>query len=255
MARQVLVKSAARAFDLLEAFARTRRPMRLRELTEELGWPRSSLAELLKSMTAQGYLVFDRAGFLYRPSPRLAALVGWVEADRFEHSVVGAAMLRLRDATGEAVVLGTPNGIHLEYVETLRATEPIQLYIAPGTKRLMVQNIGGWMILARGTREEALAIYRQTVAEGELTAEEFSAEDLLRHLAEHRDADVAFSTARDYVRPTAHWGGALAAGLVPVPEGHRPLIIGIGGLADRLERKREMIESSLATELARIAAD
>jgi DNA-binding IclR family transcriptional regulator len=253
MARRVLVKSAARAFDLLEVFARARRPLRLRDLIDELGWPRSSLAELLKSITSQGYLVFDRDTFLYRPSPRLAALVGWVEGDRFEQSIVTTAMQRLRDATGELVVLGTPNGIHMEYIETLRATEPIQLYIAPGTRRLMVQNVGGWLILARESRESALALYEQTLAEGELTRAEFSADDLCRRLDAHRGRDIAFSTARDYVRPTAHWGGALAAGLVPVPDGHRPLVIGIGGLADRLERKRNLIEAALRTELTRIA--
>ena len=252
MARQVLVKSAARAFDLLEAFARARRPLRLRELTEELGWPRSSLAELLKSMTAQGYLVFDRRGFLYRPSPRLAALVGWVEGDRFEQGVVAPAMARLRDVTGELVVLGTPVGIHLEYVETLRATEELQLYIAPGTRRLMVQNVGGWMLLARAAPGVAEALYRQTLEAGALTRAEFSLADLRRRLEEHRGLDIAFSTARDYVRPTAHWGGALTAALVPVPPGHRPLVIGIGGLAERLERKRGLIETALRREMAAI---
>jgi len=254
-----LVKSAARAFDLLEAFAAAKRPLRLRDLTAMLGWPRSSTAELLKSMTVQGYLVFDRTGFLYRPSPRLAALVGWVEADPFEQAVLLPAMPRLRDATGEAVVLGTPRGIPLEYVETLRATEPIQLYLAPGTRRLIVQNVAGWMWLAEDGLAAARRLYDQTLAAGELGRAEFSFAALRARIAAQRGVEIAFSTARDYVRPapahlrpTAHWGGAMAVMLVPLPPGHRRLMIGIGGLAGRLERKWRTIEAAMREEMGRL---
>lgn len=248
MSDQGLVKSAARAFAILEAFGQARRPLRLRDLVGQLGFPRSSVAELLKSMTAQGYLSFDTRTHAYMPSARLAALVAWVPADDFEQSVVLPAMRALRDATGELVVLGTPSGIHLDYVESLRATEPIQLYIAPGTRRLLVQNAAGWLLLAHGPRDAAMALYDRTIEAGELTTAEFSRADFAARLDEHAKLRTCFSTARDYVRPTAHWRGALAAFLVPTPPGHRPLIIGIGGLAEQLIAKRPLIEAAMLAE-------
>ena len=45
----------------------------------------------------------------------------------------------------------------------------------------------------------------------------------------------------------------MLAGLVAVPPGHRQLVIGIGGPAERLEKKLPKIEDQLRIELDRIA--
>jgi DNA-binding IclR family transcriptional regulator len=138
----------------------------------------------------------------------------------------------------ELVVLGAEDGIYVNYIKTLRgAEEGIQLYISPGTRRLLVQIGSGWLMLSRTSREKARGIYEQTIAAGKLTEKEFPRATFFRRLRERAELDVAFTKARDLVRPAAHWGGGMIAALVPTAEGHRQMAIGIGGPAERLQTK------------------
>lgn len=248
-----LVKSASRVFEILECFGRERRPLRLKELVDRLHYPTSSVAAILKCLTEQGYLVFDREALSYTPSPRLALLVNWVPAEEFEQGIVLDSMRSLQHLTNELVVLGVANGIFLEYVETLRSTAGLQLYIPPGTRRLLVQTGTGWQFLGLRTEMEALSAYQKTIDLGELTESEFSSTEFMQKVREQRDQEVCFVRARDLLRPVAHWGGGMVSIVLPVPEGHRPLAIGVGGPADRLEQNLFNISEALKIERDRIA--
>jgi IclR family transcriptional regulator, acetate operon repressor len=245
-----LVKSAARSFEILEHFNRERRPLRLRDFVDHLDYPTSSIAALLKSMVAQGYMIFDPHARTYLPTARLAQLVNWVPVKTFEQGVVLDIMYRLQRTTRELIVLGVEDDIYLEYVHTLRSTEGMQLYIAPGTRRLLVQTGTGWLFLSRRPREQALEIYRRTIIRGELTEPEFPMSQFEACLDDHRDRDISFSKARDLVRPVAHWGGGMVSALLPVPDAQRPLAIGVGGPADRLEQHLDEISQALRDEIA-----
>lgn len=249
-----LVKSCDRVFKILELFLLTRRPMRLKEMVDGLGFPTSSIAALLKSMTAQGYLHYDAAARTYMPTPRLAQLVSWLPAANFEQGIVLDAMRYLQAETNELIVLGAENGIYLEYVETLRSTEGMQLYITPGTRRLLVQIGGGWLILSRRPVAEALETYRQTIAMGEFEEYEFTPQQFIGRMDEYRNLEVSFLRAREVIRPVAHWGGGMVTMLLPIPPGHRCLTIGVGGPADRLEAHLPHIEKCLRTAVSRIQA-
>lgn len=252
--RPASVKSAMRVFEILEKFKEVRQPLRLKDLCEHLGYPVSSTAALIKTIADQGYLHFDQTSRAYFPTPRLAQLTNWVGGANFEHGPVLDAMRRLQRMTGELSVLGTPIGIHMEYVETLRATHVIQLYNPPGTRRLLVQLGMGWLMLSRMPEATATAIYKRTVTLGKVDATEFPLEDFLARLAQMRKQDFAFTRASDYVRPnTAHWGGAMISMLVPVPPNHRRLAIGIGGPAQRLDDNHDALLAALRTEIARLS--
>jgi DNA-binding IclR family transcriptional regulator len=247
-----LVKSAARVFAILEQFDRVRRPQRLKEIAAGLSQPVSSTAALLKSMTAQGYLSFELQTRAYLPTGRLARIVSWVPFETFEQGIVAEAMRTLQQRTNEMVVLSVEAGIYLEYVQTVRSTEGMQLYIAPGTKRLMVQTSTGWQFLNLQPRAHALAVYDATIAAGVLDERSFSRDAFLQSLEMHGSWDVSFTRARDLVAPTAHWDGAMVSLMIPVPEGHRPLALGVGGPAYRLEQNREYISNCLLSAQADI---
>jgi hypothetical protein len=111
----------------------------------------------------------------------------------------------------------------------------------------------GWLLLSRYSDDHAEEIYRATIARGELTEQEFSLDQLMVRVRKHRELELSFVKARDLVRPAAHWGAGMVVMLVPVPEGHRKLGIGIGGPADRLEHKLELISTCLRTEALEIS--
>lgn len=251
--RKQLVKSAARTFEILEYFSKRRAALRLKDFVEQLGYPSSSLAALLKSMTTQGFLTFDVKTRSYMPSPRLAGLLSWVPVKRFEQDIVLNAMHSIQRKTHELVVLGIERGIHLEYIETIRSSEGMQLYITPGTTRLLVQSVMGWHLLGCSPDNHVEEVYRATVAMGELEEREFSLKQLLAGVRQHRELPISFARARDFIRPAAHWGGGMISTLVPVPHGHRKLAIGVGGLADRLDQKLDMISECLRAEIRQIS--
>jgi DNA-binding IclR family transcriptional regulator len=239
------VKSAARAFEILEFFARTRRPARLRDIVQQLDYPTSSVNSILKSMVTQGYMSFDPDTHCYMPAARLAHLTTWINSGGFEQTVVLEAMYQLRALAGEPVVMATPNDIFLEYVETLHRSEGINSHIKPGTRRLLAQTGTGWLFLSRMSRADALSVYHRTIAANELTTREFSEATFLEKLDEHSGLDVSFIRAKDLLRPTAHWDAAMISMIIPTPPQHRPLALGAHGPVQRLEAKRDMIAAEL----------
>ncbi|MBM3606921.1 MAG: helix-turn-helix domain-containing protein [Alphaproteobacteria bacterium] len=248
-----LVKSAVRVFEILELFDLRREPLRLKDITAALNHPVSSMAALLKSMVAQGYLNFDNRSRAYLPTPRLARLGSWVPFEDFEQGVVMDTLRHIQKQSGELAVLAVEDGIHLVYEQTLNTREGIQLTIAPGTRRLLVQTGTGWLFLNLRSRVQALEVYDRTIAAGELDPARFSRAMFLERLADHARRKISYVRARDLVMPTAHWGGGMVSALIPAPAGHRPLALGVGGPADRLEAHMGMIETLLEGAIKTIA--
>jgi DNA-binding IclR family transcriptional regulator len=247
------VKSAIRVFEILNHFKEVQQPLRLKDLAAQLGYPMSSAAALIKTLVEQGYFHFDQKSRAYFPTPRLSQLTNWIPTATFEQGPVLDAMHRLQYGTREMIVLGTPIGIYIEYLVTLRSPQAVQFYAPSGTRRLMVQTGMGWLMLSRMPGSAALSIYQRTIGLGEINEPELGRETLLARIDQMRRQDYAFTRAKDYVRPTSHWSGAMISMLVPVPAKHRRLAIGIGGPADRLDAHCEDILVQLRAEVARLS--
>jgi IclR family transcriptional regulator, KDG regulon repressor len=253
MASNSTVKSATRVFAVLEYFREVQKPLRLKEIVEHLNYPLSSAVALLKTMTAQGYLNFDRSSHTYLPTPKLADLVAWISTGAFEGGPVLQSMKNLQRSTGELIVLGTPNDIYVEYVQVLRSTQEIQLWTPAGAIRLLVQMGMGWLFLSRMPSAVVKRIYDRTVTLGKVNPEEFSIDALFGRLNNLRTRDILFTKMSDYVRPISYPGGSMIAGLLPAPPGHRALSIGIGGPVERLSENEAANSARLRAEIDRLA--
>jgi DNA-binding IclR family transcriptional regulator len=75
-----IVKSAARALEVLEYFATRRSPATVGEICSALELPQSSTSVLLKTLLKLGYLDYIRDGRRYFPTAKVAALGNWVTA-------------------------------------------------------------------------------------------------------------------------------------------------------------------------------
>jgi IclR family pca regulon transcriptional regulator len=102
------VKSAGRVLDLLDHLAECREPVRLSEVVEALALPKSSAHGLMQTLVARGRVTRDAAG---RYSLVEAARHGFPFRGHEEPLVVTAMphMQRLRDESGETVLLSTLN--------------------------------------------------------------------------------------------------------------------------------------------------
>lgn len=113
------VKSALRTVQLLECLAeRSGRPARLRELSDDLGAPRSSVHALLRTLTTSGWVRTDPTGTLYTLGLR-ALLVGaaFLEADPYVRAA-RPVLADLRDQLGETIHLARLDGDRMVYLIT-----------------------------------------------------------------------------------------------------------------------------------------
>lgn len=105
-----MVKSAARALELLELLAGHDGPLRLNVIVRELSLPKSSTYGLLSTLVERGYVVRDQNG-AYDLIPSLRS--GFRSFSRSEERLRATAIPVLswaRDESGETMYVGLPKG-------------------------------------------------------------------------------------------------------------------------------------------------
>ncbi|WP_128374397.1 IclR family transcriptional regulator [Streptomyces cavernae] len=118
------VKSAVRTVAVLELLAaRGDRPARLREISEELGVPRSSMYALLQTLVDHGWVRTDATGSLYGIGIR-ALLTGtsYLDGDR-RVRMVRPYLDEASDASGETIHLARLDGSDVVYLATRESHE------------------------------------------------------------------------------------------------------------------------------------
>src|SRR5207253_1159749 len=97
------IKSAHRVLEILEYFDREHRTATVMDLSRSLAYPQSSTSELLRCLTALGYLHYNRYRRTYSPTARVALLGSWVDPTLFRGGTVLTALDRVADRVGETV--------------------------------------------------------------------------------------------------------------------------------------------------------
>ncbi len=234
---QDLVKSAARALDILEVFATERRRMSMTQLQAVLGYPKSSLSVLLKSLVTQGYLSTGGGDQDYFPTLKLARLGEWVPSALLGSEDLLPLLGQLRDRTQETVTLTIASDLHMRCVHALIGTHPIALQVEEGVSFPMIGTAIGSMYLA--TRPETdvttlLARWRRLHPD-----QDAMLADMRRAIAEARDDGIAM--AFDAVLPDT---GAIA---IPIqtPTDAGTMIVAVAGLNSRIYSRRTEISATL----------
>jgi len=227
------VKSAKRAFEILEAFNRRRRPLALKELLDELGYPASSGSALMKSLVALGYLDYDRERRTYFPTMRIAALGSWVPGVLFGDGRLLPELEALHRETGETVILAVQSDLHAQYIHVMPSSEPL------------AQSGLGLVLLSAKRDPEIERLRRRINATGEGAS--LTRDDLMARVNEVRGRGYAFS--RHAISPGV---GIIGAALPNGPFG-RVFAVGVAGQVARLERKEDDIVAALTAMLWRLA--
>ncbi|MGC4107886.1 MAG: IclR family transcriptional regulator [Thermomicrobiales bacterium] len=114
-----VVKSADRALDLLELFARLPDGLTLAEVCAELGWPKSSTLNLLRTMTARGYVIASNgtaSNHHYQLGPKVATL-GRAYLERADLGTEGQEIVRtVSRQMDETVHLAVLRGANVLYI-------------------------------------------------------------------------------------------------------------------------------------------
>jgi DNA-binding IclR family transcriptional regulator len=241
---QELVKSAARALEILEVFADKRERLSSAQIGAVLGYPKSSLSVLLKSLVAQGYLSNGDGDQDYFPTLKLARLGDWLPTALLGSKTLLPTLEKLRDTTGETVTLTTAIDLQMRCLHALIGTQPIALQIAEGTTFPIIDTAIGTMYLATQPDETAKRLFDAWVAHGHGSKRSWPA--LQRRVATARtDGHVA---AYDAVLPDT---GAIA---MPIRAGleDEVLIVGVAGLSRRIAEREGDIVKTMRRMLTRV---
>lgn len=159
------VKSAARAFRIIEFFDEIRRSARAGEIADRLGYPQSSTSMLLNSLVRLGYLDFDPASKTYLPSIRTAVLATWRDNGCFRDGTMLTAMERLAKATGLAACLTVRTGIFTRYLHVVQHVQPGIVHVTLTARRFAIQCAAGIMLIKHLSTGEIRALVHRTRAE------------------------------------------------------------------------------------------
>ena len=161
MPQNDVIKSAGRAFRVLELFERERRELRLGEVTAILGLPASSAAALMKSLVVLGYLQYDRSKRAYLPTMRMAVLGNWIEPTLFGSSDVLSRASELHAETGLVVVLAVRSDLYAQYIHLVHRGGPLSLRVSPGELRPLARSAMGWLLLSLIEDTDVRALVRR----------------------------------------------------------------------------------------------
>lgn len=119
-------KIVNRTLDVFELFAAEKRPLSLSELMKLLEIPVSSCFDVVRALERRGFLYELRPRGGYYPTRRLHAL-GRVLLDNDPFLARAQPELeRLRDATGETVLLAKAQGAELTYIAAAESNQAIR---------------------------------------------------------------------------------------------------------------------------------
>lgn len=238
-----LVKSAARAMEILEVFADRREPLSSGQLGAALGYPKSSLSVLIRSLVAQGFLSTIGTDGEYFPTMKVTRLGDWIPASLLGSESFLPILEGLRDATGETVTLTMASGNAMRVIHALIGTHPISLRVEEGVNFPMIGTAVGTMYLATqpdAAVERALDAWaaHSTPAEVKQRPElrEQIAEARRRGFARAYDAVIADTGAIAMPAQARDWG--------------EPLIIAVAGLNPRIHKREAAIIRAMQKTVA-----
>lgn len=179
------VKSADRALVVLELLA-GREPMRLMDIADELGMPRSSTSNLLRTMALRRFVETTEDGRRYRIGSRMRELARASEREGDLVSLAQPLMDRLVEQTGETVQLAQLEAMEVVYLAISESPHPMKLVSEVG-KRLFAHGTGvGKTLLAQLDEADAEARLRSVELARFTPATMVDVDDLLDEMREIR---------------------------------------------------------------------
>ena len=239
------VKSAVRVLAIFEAFEAEQRALTISELVDILQIPQSSTSTLMKSPVTKSFVEFDAPTRRYRPSVRLAFLGNWVLGSTDVIARIHALAQRLSEETGETVLVGAENGLHLQYLSVIVSPHFLRFALHPGLMRPLHRAGLGVMLLSEKSDAEIGRMIRRYNAEITDPREERMSNAQVFDMVGLARAQGWFESAS-----LATEGAGSLATLLPLPRGQGTLAIGIGAPLSRLQARSEELRGILLASVA-----
>lgn len=239
------IKSARRVLEVLELFAERRGPATVSAVAEALDYPLSSTSVLLRSLERLGYLQQDGATREFRPTLRVMLLGTWMHDELFGQGSLLSSMNTLRLRTGQTVMVGLRQGVHVRFILSLPSLRANGLKFPVGVMRPVCQSSVGKMLLTRESDRDVQRIARAANAQAE-PAHRVDVPSLLDEVRQSRAR--GWAETRDYPRP----GFATLAVLLPELPGQPPMAVTLGMRLETLQARADALRHALQEAAQRL---
>ena len=234
------VKTAKRTLDIFEAFATAQEPLTLSDLARRIQSPISSCHGVIRTLKAHGYVyLLDKRR--YYPTRKLLDLGSRISP----HDPVMERLLphleKLRERTGETVMIGKREGDEILYVVTIESVQTIRYSLHAGDRRPLYASAVGKAVLGLLPDERLVEELRRLKIKP-YTDATLSADGLL--------ADVRKSRRRGYfvTRGEFDSGGMGIAKAFAVES--EAFAVGVAGALSRLKGRLEAVGKAVTDAAA-----
>lgn len=239
----MIVRQAANVLDLLEYFARVKKPSNLAEISATLGWPRSSTFNLLTTLAQRGYLYEPRPRAGYYPSQRWMMLLHRIaEAEQLPEALC-EAVREVAEATGETVAIAAPAGTNAVLVYVVESPAVIRFSAAVGHQMPIHATASGRALLAQYSVRQRASVLKKA------RFDKYAQRSLLT--AEQVEAEIKRAATRGWHENIEGYDPDMAGVALSAALPGRPLSIVVGGPHSRMGRRIPQIATTLKRVLKR----
>lgn len=239
-----MVKSAVRVLDIFEAFEAEQRALTISELVDLLQIPQSSMSTLIKSLVARGFVEYNAETRRYQPSVRLSFVGNWVLGSTDVNARLHSLAQQLHEETGETVLVGSENGLYMQYLSLVLSQHTMRLSLHPGLKRALHRSGLGIMLLSLKSEGEIGRIVRRYNSEISDPTEDRAVPSEVITMVQQARSQGWFFSANNVIR-----GYGSIATLLPLPQDQGMLAIGFGAstnhLAENADRLKEVLRRNV----------
>lgn len=232
-------RTIQRTFEVLDYLDARSRPVRLKDVVTDLGYPLSSASGVLKSLVVLGFLNYDRDTMSYTLTARIATLGSRLNDAVWRDKPIMGALEQLGALTGGMVGLSVQSDIYAQYLTVVPAIRPVAYQLRAGAVRPLTRCGMGWALLSLREDAEIERLRRRINAKERDPALHVGAASLATAIDRVRRDGYAFS------RHTFHRDVGIIAMPVPHPVGGRWCALGAAGSVDELDEMRDQIAAEL----------
>jgi DNA-binding IclR family transcriptional regulator len=235
------VKQAANVLDLIEFFARHRRPAALAEIARHFGWPRSSTFNLLGTLAGRGYLYEPTARGGYYPSPLWSSLLREIERAEPISEELRALLRALVERTGETAVLAAPSGTSALFIDAIESPHAIRYTAHPGKVVPIHVTATGRALLSLLSPADRASVLRRAAFERSTATTLMSAAAVER--------EIQRSAQRGFFEGAAEFTPELGGVALPLQVPHRHFAVLVAGPMSRVRSRSKELASIIAAEI------
>ncbi|WP_317928924.1 IclR family transcriptional regulator [Halioxenophilus sp. WMMB6] len=233
----MLVKQITNLFSLMELFIQSQRPLSVREIVSELGWPRSSVFNIVSTLVELGYLYQPVARGGYFPTYKWMELARDLSEAQPLPDTVHQLLEDLADETGETAFLAAGEGSNIVFLDVVESAAEIR-FIANIGQRLPIHiTAAGRAILSQMPEQERGGLLKR------IRYQPYEKETFLS--PESVEEDIASNSIKGWYSNLGNYAPGVAGVAVAFPFMNRRNAIALGGPVSRIEDKLESLGSLL----------